>query len=302
MARKESAVARRGYNVLFFFIRLCSYLPLEVLYILSDCLYPIVHYIVRYRVSVVRKNLRNSFPEKTEAELRGIENKFYHYFCDLAVEIVKGVTMSEAEFKRRIRITGLEEVEKTFAAHDFCCCYLGHFGNWEWLTAIPLYLDNSNLAQIYHPMRNKSFNRWFLGNRSRFGAVNIPMKHTLRRMMALRTEMESGESGYNGYLLGCIADQLPKRENVHHRITFLNQSTGVFTGSERIGVLLNAAFAYSRISRPRRGYYQVHFEIMTTEPKTMPEFALTDDFMARFEKDVRQQPELWLWSHDRWKR
>lgn len=210
--------------------------------------------------------------------------------------------MSEAEFKRRLKISGLEEVEKTFPEHDFCCCYLGHFGNWEWLTAIPLYVSNSNLAQIYHPLRNKSFDRWFLRNRSRFGGINIPMKHTLRKLMALRAGMERSETTCKGYFLGCIADQLPKRENVHHRVMFLNQSTGVFTGSERIGRLMNASFAYAKVSRPRRGYYRVHFEIMTTEPESLPEFALTDDYMARFEKDVREQPELWLWSHDRWKR
>ncbi len=302
MARKENAIVRGGYNIFFFFIRLCSYLPLGVLYVLSDCFYPIVHYLVRYRISVVRKNLRLSFPEKTDTELREIENKFYRYFCDLAVEIVKGVTMSEAEFRRRLQITGIEAVTETFPEHDFCCCYLGHYGNWEWLTAIPLYVSDSNLAQIYHPMRNKSFDRWFLANRSRFGGVNIPMKHTLRKLMALRAGMKRGELPYKGFFLGCIADQLPKRENVHHRVTFLNQSTGVFTGSERIGVLLNASFAYARVTRPRRGYYRLHFELMTSDPASLPEFALTDDYMARFEKDVREQPELWLWSHDRWKR
>ncbi len=302
MARKENVIVRGGYEVLFFFIHLCSRLPLRVLYVLSDCLYPILHYVARYRVGVVRKNLRNSFPEKTPVELREIENKFYRYFCDLVVEIVKGATMSEAEFKRRLRITGLEEVEKTFSDHEFCCCYLGHYGNWEWLTTVPLYTPGSGMTQIYHPMRNKFFDRWFLRNRSRFGAINIPMKHTLRRLMALRAEMKQGSRVCKGYFLGCIADQLPKRENVHHRVTFLNQSTAVFTGSERIGVLLNASFAYIRITRLRRGYYWAHFEVMTTDPKSLPEFALTDDYMARFEKDVREHPELWLWSHDRWKR
>lgn len=291
------------YPLLFGLIRLLSYCPLRVLYVLSDVvLYPLVHYVIHYRRAVVRQNLHNSFPELSDEERRRIERRFYHYFCDLIVEIVKGVTMSPAEYKRRMHFVGLEAVEETLVKQDFCLCFLGHFGNWEWLTGLPLFLRQSGMTQIYHPMRNKSFDRWFCANRSRFGAINIPMKQTLRRLMTLRADLKSGKSDVQGYLLGCIADQLPKAENVHHHVTFLNQRTAVFTGSEKIGVMLDASFCYVHVRRPRRGYYEIEFEVMTTTPKEEPEFALTDEYMRRFEADIRQQPELWLWTHKRWKR
>lgn len=290
------------YSLLFALLRLISYLPLRALYVLSDCFYPIIHYVARYRLGIVRKNLRLAFPEKSDAERRDIERRFYHYFCDLAVEIVKGVTMSADEFRRRVVMTGLDDVADSLAGRDFCFLFLGHFGNWEWLTTIPLHTDRFGMTQIYHPMRNKAFDRWFLDNRARFGAISFPMKHLLRCLLTLRGVMQKPGHPFSGYVLGCIADQLPKKENIHHRVTFLGQSTAVFTGSERLGIKLNASFVYIRVSRPRRGYYHADFEVMATDTTGLPEFALTDDYMRRFEADVRRQPELWLWTHDRWRR
>ena len=292
------------YRIAFFFIDLFARLPLRVLYIISDLLYPIVHYLVRYRLGVVRKNLRKAFPEKSEKELRYIERRFYRYFCDLTVETLKASRMSEEEFRRRVVFSGLELVQESIdeqKERDFTICYLGHFGNWEWLVSIPLHTGDVGMAQIYHPLRNKAFDSWMLANRSRFGGVNVPMKQTLRRMMQLRKEKT--DMGYRGFLLGCIADQLPKRENVHHTISFLHQSTGVFTGSERIGQMFKASYLYVRMSRPRRGYYHVTFEPL--EPQNAApesEYPITDEYFRRFEADIRKAPHLWLWTHDRWKR
>jgi KDO2-lipid IV(A) lauroyltransferase len=295
--------------------------PMSVLYGLSDLMAPLLHHVVRYRLRVVRDNLRRCFPEQTDAERRAVERRFYRYFCDLAVEIVKGATISADELMRRVEVCGLEAVEATFADHDFCVCYLGHYCNWEWLTVLPCYLRRGGMTQIYHPMRNAAFDRWFCHNRSRFGAINIPMKQTLRRLLALRAPLQAAKSakateaegtaaeaegGNNiqGYLLGCIADQLPKAANIHHYTTFLGQRTAVFTGSEEIGRRMNTSYAYARMERLRRGYYRLTFELMDAEALQArgDDFPLTDEFMRLMEQDIRRAPEFWLWTHKRWKR
>lgn len=288
-----------------------SHLPLSVHYFFSDVLlYPLVRYVVRYRVKVVRKNLLKAFPDKTEKERKEIERKFYHYFCDLAVEVIKVHSISAEEIKRRFEYVGIDKLDEAYANHDFVCCYLSHYCNWEWCVGLPLSLEGhgAGMCQIYHPMKNKLFDQWFLDNRSRFGAVNIPMKQTVRRLMTLRNEMKQEGSKYRSYMFGCIADQLPKAENIHHRIPFLNQDTGVFTGSEVLGQKFNMAFVYSKFTRPKRGYYRMEFirmdtpDSLTSNPSSSSEFPMTDDYMRRFEQDILEQPELWLWTHDRWKR
>lgn len=214
-----------------------SHLPLSVHYFFSDVLlYPLVRYVVRYRVKVVRKNLLKAFPDKTEKERNEIMRKFYHYFCDLAVEIIKVHSISAEEIRRRFEYVGIDKLDEAYATHDFVCCYLSHYCNWEWCVGLPLSLEGhgAGMCQIYHPMKNKLFDQWFLDNRSRFGTVNIPMKQTVRRLMTLRNEMKQEGSPYRSYMFGCIADQLPKAENIHHRIPFLNQDTAVFTGSDML--------------------------------------------------------------------
>lgn len=288
-----------------------SHLPLSVHYFFSDVLlYPLVHYVVRYRVKVVRKNLQNSFPDKTDKERREIENKFYHFFCDLAVEIIKVHSISPEELKKRVEYVGIDKLDALYAKHDFVLCYLSHYCNWEWCIGLPLSLEGhgAGMCQIYHPMKNKLFDKWFLDNRSRFGAVNIPMKQTVRRLMMLRNEMKQEGSEFRSYMFGCIADQLPRVESTHHRIPFLNQDTGVFTGSEVLGQKFDMAFVYSKFSRPKRGYYRMEFipmekpDASAIDLQSSSDFPMTDDYMRRFEQDILEQPELWLWTHDRWKR
>ncbi|MBO6012566.1 MAG: lysophospholipid acyltransferase family protein [Bacteroidales bacterium] len=274
-----------------------SRLPMAVHYKISDwVVYPLVYHVARYRRKVVRKNLQLCFPDKTEAERLSIERNFYHYMSDLAVEIVKVHSISADEILRRVEYVNLEEVEASLRDHDFALCYLSHFGNWEWLIALPLLLNGYGECQIYHPMRNKVFDRWFLENRSRFGAVNIKMKETLRKLMTIRQE--------NHFAFGCIADQLPKKQNVHHTLQFLGNETKVFTGSEQLGRKLNMSFFYCKMTRPERGRYVITMQRLDTgavDPDAS-EFAYTDEYFRRFEQDVREHPELWLWTHDRWKR
>ncbi len=274
-----------------------SRLPMSFHYCLSDWLvYPLVYHVLRYRRQVVRKNLLRCFPDKSDNERLVIERNFYHWFCDLAVEIVKVHSISADEILQRVEYRNLPEVEASLKDHDFALCYLSHYGNWEWMIALPLLLHGYGECQIYHPMRNKVFDRWFLANRSKFGAVNIKMKETLRKLVAIRQE--------NHFAFGCIADQLPKERNVHHMVNFMGNETKVFTGSEQLGRKLNMSFFYAKVTRPQRGKYIVELQRLDNgaiDPDAS-EFAFTDEYFRLFEQDVLEHPELWLWTHDRWKR
>lgn len=291
-----------GNKVGLALIRGLSKWPMSALFVLSDLLYPIVHHLIRYRLKVVRKNLRMAFPNLADKELKRIERRFYRYFCDLSVEIIKFPDFSEEEVRKRIKYKNIEIVESSLPGREFALCYLGHYGNWEWLVTLPLFLHDYGMCQIYHPMRNKVFDKWFCDNRARFGAVNIPMKQSLKRLMMLRNDVQSATPSCKGYLFGCIADQLPKKVNEHHRLTFLNQNTGVFTGSEKLGRMFGMSFFYVKVQRTRRGFYEVTFENMENVNPEISEFAYTEEYMRRFERDINECPELWLWTHDRWKR
>lgn len=288
-----------------------SHLEMKTLYAVSDyVLYPLVHLV--YRRKVVRRNLQKAFPEKSAAERREIERRFYHWFCDLAVETLRVHSISRSEIEERFVWHDLEKIEaETFAeGKDFACCYLSHYCNWEMCVGLPFSQQEMGMCQIYHPMRNEAMDAWFAQNRSQFGAENIKMKDTLRRLLMLRkvasegTKLTPAGRPVRGWMFGCIADQLPKRENIHLRLPFLSQSTGVFSGSEKLARRLGMTVWYARITMPSRGHYEAHFERIEVSPEELAadEFAYTRRYFALLEEQIRERPELWLWTHDRWKR
>lgn len=275
---------------------LFSLLPMRVHYLNADLLFWLLFKVMGYRRKVVWKNLTTSFPEKSEEELRRIERGFYHFFCDYLVETVKLMTISQEEIKRRMVFKGTEPVDELLRNGQSCAVYLGHFCNWEWVSSLPLWLTPEAVCgQIYHPLENKDFDRLFLRSRQRMGAVSIPMAETLRRILEYR---QAGKA----MIIGYISDQVPFWINMHHWLDFLHHDTPVLTGTERIVKKVNHVVFYLDIRRVRRGYYEAEFKQITMEPQKMADFEITDIYFRMLEESIRQRPEFWLWSHNRWKR
>ena len=288
-----------------------SRLELRTLYGLSDyVLYPLVH--LFYRRKVVRRNLQKAFPDRTEAKRREIERKFYHWFCDLAVETIRVHSISRDEIQERFVWHDLDQVEGQTLdeGKDFACCYLSHYCNWEMCVGLPFSLNRLGMCQIYHPMHDKAMDAWFVHNRGQFGAENIKMKDTVRRLLTLKKEAREGSKQrpdggrIEGWMFGCIADQLPRKENIHLRLPFLNQSTAVFSGSEKLARKFGMTVWYSELTMPSRGHYECHFHRIKVTPEELAadEFAYTRRYFAMLERQIQERPELWLWTHDRWKR
>ena len=287
-------------KALYFFIfipfYLLSLLPLWVHYLISDMMYYLLRYIVRYRLRVVRENLRTSFPEMSEAELRDTEHRFYRFFCDYLVESVKLLSISERQIKKRVKFLGIEQVNQCIAEGQSCAAYLGHYGNWEWVTSLPLWVTPKALCgQIYHPIENKAFDRLFLRLRQRLGALCIPMQDTLRKILEMRQQGQP-------IIIGYISDQKPLWVNIHHWVDFLHHDTPVLTGTERIVKKVNHAVFYLDMRCTGRGYYEATFRLITREPQKMKDYELTDIYYQMLEESIRQAPAYWLWSHKRWSR
>ena len=278
---------------------LLSLLPLKILYLFSDMLYVLVHHVIGYRKKIVRKNLTNSFPEKSLDEIKQIEKGFYHFFCDYIVETIKQFSISKEEMKKRMVISGVDEMKDRMEKENktFCFIYLGHFCNWEWIASLPYWVPNDILcAQIYHPLYNKAFDKLFLRIRNKFGGECIPMKETLRRIIELRRAKQKT-------IIGFISDQAPKWNSIHHFVDFLNQETPVFIGTEKIAKQVDALVYYGDVRRVKRGFYTCEFKPMTEKPvKEIPDWELTDAYAHLLEEMISRHPNFWLWSHNRWKR
>lgn len=273
-----------------------SLLPWRIFYFLSDyVIFPLVYHVIGYRRKVVRSNIANSFPEKTDAEHAQIERDFYHWFSDCIVESIKQMSMSPADLERHMKVEGIVECERELHASDasMAVVFVGHYANWEWLTAAGLQLSSDTyVAQIYHPLHNKVLDRIIFGNRSKCGVFNLPMKATIA---TLRQKHADGIKSIAAF----VSDQSPRVTSIRHRMPWLHQDTPVITGAEFIGGQVGALYYYAQVTPLRRGYYQTTVHRLHPVPDTP--YPYTEAYMRALEADIKAHPHLWLWSHKRWK-
>lgn len=284
-----------GYFSLKGVLKGISLLPFGVLYGISDTLAWTAHSVARYRVRVVRDNLRSAFPGKSEKEIRRIGWRFYRFLTDYMVETVKMLSMSEKKMKRHFEVTNPEMVDDAMEAGRNVVLYLGHYCNWEWISSLPAYFSPGRCsAQVYHHLHSKVMDRLFMDIRTRFGANNIEMDDIGRRLIEWK---RAGVPTVTGF----ISDQAPNY-NIHLFLDFLNHDTPVFTGAERMARFLDADVLYCHVERPKRGYYRLTFERITSAPGKEATFDITKKYFEMLERDIKAAPQFWLWSHRRWKR
>lgn len=272
---------------------LIAWLPFPLFYLFSDFVFVLVYYVIGYRKKVVTQNLRNSFPEKTEKEIAEIRIKFYRYLCDLFLETFKTLTISKSSMLKHCKmnedsqklIHKLQDEKKNFII------VMGHFGNWEWGGNTFSLTFKQQLYVIYHPLANKYFNNLIVGMRTRFGSKLIEMKNTFRDMVANKNILNA---------TAFIADQTPPPETAYWT-KFLNQDTPIFWGTEKIARKLNYPIVYISIQRLKRGYYEMFAETLFDNPAQTKEGEISEKHTNRLEQDIINQPEIWLWSHRRWK-
>lgn len=283
------------YHLLSFFLKLLSYIPFGVLYFLSDGLFCLLYYVIRYRRRIVRKNLTESFPEKSERDILQLEKKFYHFFTDQVLESCKMASISPEEIKRRMTFKNMEKVNAVLREGKSIALYMGHYGNWEWISSIPLWVaEGVTSVQIYHKLRNDNTNRLILNMRERLGAISVEMRKTARYITEISNTNQVS-------VIGFIADQSPKKKEVRYFLPFLHHRTPILVGTEKIVKHYGFEAWFLDMKRVKRGYYEAELIRMHEEPASLPDFELTEIYFRMLEKVIQERPELYLWTHNRFK-
>ncbi|MDG1349431.1 MAG: lysophospholipid acyltransferase family protein [Flavobacteriales bacterium] len=268
-----------------------SLLPYPLLYLLSDFVYFVMYRMVGYRKEVVFTNLKNSFPNKSEQELKKIMSDFYHHLCDIIMESIKGFTISENQLRKRLIIKN-PEFSNYFADKGQSIIFVGgHYNNWEICAQAFAIYSNHKCIGIYKPLSNTFINDKIYTSRSRYGMNLVSMKQTKK----------SFEEGSEAKAIVFGSDQNPANPKRAHWVQFLNQDTGVLFGVEKYAKEYDWPVVFVSISKVKRGYYEVEYSLVTDKPKEEPHGKITEDFTKRLEQDIINQPQYWLWSHKRWK-
>jgi KDO2-lipid IV(A) lauroyltransferase len=268
-------------------------LPLRVLYGLSDMLYPVTYYLVAYRKKIVLENLRNSFPEKEENEIRELARKFYRHFNDILMEILKLTTLSTRNLEKRLKFSNPDVLNEYYKQGRSVLVVAAHFNNWEWSLGLSKVSPHQPIV-IYKPLNNKYFDRFFRKTRERHGSILIPMRDTIRRIL---TDQREG----NLALYGFVGDQSTIWEETQYWTTFLNQLTPIHLGIEKMALKTGFPVVYVHIRKVGRGYYEIDTLRLFEDVTGLAEHEITEKHVRTLEAYIREKPEQWLWTHRRWK-
>ncbi len=272
---------------------LLSFIPLRLLFVISDISFVFVYYVFRYRRKVVATNLVNSFPDKSQKEIKKIERNFYRHLCDLIVETIKVLTISKKEATNRFHIINKELVEQLYKEQKNVVLYTAHYGNWEWIIFLPLFLSH-RVTVLYQPLSNSYFDQLLKLIRSRFGIQCIESSKGYKTLLKNQTE--------NIISLNCIVgDQSPVRNASVHRVRFLNQDTAFSIGADMIAKKSDQTMVFSCFQKLKRGNYEVRFQHMNGSTTGNKKHDIIDEYAQLLEENIIRTPELWLWSHKRWK-
>lgn len=280
------------YYLSYPLIWLIMHAPFWVVYALSDGACFLMYYVIKYRRRVVRDNLTGSFPEKSLTEIIAIEKKFYRFLCDVFLETLKVQSMPLAELAKRAYVPAETHVVFERFKDRPLIVFTAHLGHWEW-PGHSLHTQGIIKGKyLYKPVKNKYFDKLFYNLRWRPGATLIAMQDTMRHFLG-EGKKEVGATFF-------IADQSPMPEGAVWT-EFLHRNTAFFAGAEKIAARFGFPVVYCYCTMPSRGHYIVHAELLTEDASKHEFGEVTKTFAHKLEENIRQQPEIWLWSHKRWK-
>ena len=277
-------------------VSICSRWPLGVHYFFADyILYPLMMYVARYRRRLVAKNLRSSFPNKSESERRQMARDFYRQFCYTIVETIYGYRMTDEEMKQRVVFSNMDEVNKLVDAAGGGLFMLAHFGNWEWMASVQQWVSPGvTELNVYRKLKSASMDALMLDIRSKRGGACVEKQRILRELVRYRAEKRP-------VTVGLLSDQKPRPEVTRTWTTFLHQETGFLDGAEVLGKKFGYPVFYLYITRTERGYYHADMKTIAADPKNTAEGEITEAYARILEQNIQEQPHLWLWTHNRWK-
>ena len=281
------------YSISFPFLWIISKLPFRLFYWFSDCIYILVYYIIGYRKKIVRNNILIALPHVSEEKRLVIEKKFYHHMCDMFLEMIKTMSISSEEMKERFKITNIELLKEYEQKNKSIILLAAHYASWEWLLSINE-STSFKCYGVYKKVNNKYFDAKVRAIRSKFKSILVTTDNTI----ALINDNEK-----NGImsLYGLASDQSPQVHKTFHWQQFMGITVPVHTGAEMLAKRYDLEVVFAKVKKVKRGYYEATFVPIANNPKSIPDFEITNVFLREVEKQILEAPEYYFWTHKRWK-
>ena len=281
------------YSISFPFLWIISKLPFRLFYWFSDCIYILVYYIIGYRKKIVRNNILIALPHISEEKRLVIEKKFYRHMCDMFLEMIKTMSISSEEMKERFKITNIELLKEYEQKNKSIILLAAHYASWEWLLSINE-STSFKCYGVYKKVNNKYFDAKVRAIRSKFKSILVTTDNTI----ALINDNEK-----NGImsLYGLASDQSPQVHKTFHWQQFMGITVPVHTGAEMLAKRYDLEVVFAKVKKVKRGYYEATFVPIANNPKSIPDYEITDAYLKEVEQQILEAPEFYFWTHKRWK-
>ncbi|MDN3692917.1 lysophospholipid acyltransferase family protein [Chryseobacterium tructae] len=270
-----------------------SKLPLRILYIFSDVMFFLNYYLVGYRKKVITQNLINSFPDKSEEEIRKIRKKFYRNFSDYLVETIKSFSISETESRVRMQHINQDVFHEVQKEGKNIILLAGHVFNWEWINALARIVPQAHCHPVYRKVNSNFWENQMKKVRNKFGNEALEANEVILNIFRSKND---GDSIYM-----FVADQTPHFSNVTYGLEFMNQKTPAFIGYDKLATRMDLAFIYCEMKKVKRGYYQVNYYRIYPDQEKFSEHEVVRKFHKMLENTLHKHPDNYLWSHRKWK-
>ncbi|WP_053970116.1 lysophospholipid acyltransferase family protein [Mangrovimonas sp. ST2L15] len=282
-----------AYILIYPILWIISIMPFRILYAISDGVYLLLYYVIGYRKNIVRDNIKLVFPEKSDQEIKSITKKFYHHMCDLFLEMIKTLTASRRELAKRFVLKNPETLKKLEATDNSIVVMYGHYASYEWSIILQAIANNPALG-IYKTIANKYFDKLVRRIRSKYNSTLVDSKQALKRIEELHEKKEAK-------LIAFISDQSPKLKPNNYWGEFMGVTIPCFIGAELTSKKYDYPITYLKIDKVKRGYYESELIVLSENPREVPDFEITESFNRILEKQIKEAPEFYLWTHKRWK-
>ena len=250
--------------------------------------------LIGYRRRVVRDNLAACFPELSDSERRAIERRYYRHLGDLVVEFIYGLFATPPQLRRRYHFVNRELLDRYYEQGRSVILMAGHMGNWEYMVcSLGMQVRHHGIG-VGMPLHSKLVGDFVARKRVRYG-TQVVYKDTVRQ------EVDYYDRHHVPCALMMLSDQSPVNPHRSYWTTFLGRDTAFLYGAEHFARQYNYPVIYYNVVQVRRGHYEVTFSLLCDKPQEVPQYAVTEAYVRRLEADIRRRPELWLWSHRRWK-
>ncbi|WP_108868198.1 lysophospholipid acyltransferase family protein [Aquimarina aquimarini] len=282
------------YFLVYPILWVISKLPWKIFYAFSSCIFFILYYIIRYRRKTVTQNLQLVFTDKTPLEIKEIRKGFYQHMCDMFLEMIKSISISDKEMKERFKVTNMDKLYELEANGENIMVFMAHYASYEWSNVVDIQTEFQAVA-VYKQIGNKYFDRLVHRIRGRFGSRLVSSKEAMK---TISMENQS-KKGLRMYAL--ISDQSPKIYNATFWADFMGIKVPVFLGGEVLSKRLDLNVYYLKVEKVKRGYYEASLVTLTEDSKNCDDYSIVQSYLRALESQIYNNPQYYLWSHKRWK-